>query len=105
MLIKCLCNHCDGCLEFESSEAGKEVQCPQCGMDTALYIPHVTIAEKQRKHSTTYTASSTTPAAPALTASKGLDAGSDTVRKIQLLGVTPFDLPALNAAGLCGGQA
>jgi len=55
---------------------------------------------KAAQHSTTIPQAAPTPAAPALTASKGLDAGSDTVRKIQLLGVTPFDLPALNAAGL-----
>lgn len=39
MLVKCLCNHCSAYLEFESSEAGKRVDCPHCGMETLLYVP------------------------------------------------------------------
>jgi len=39
MGIKCLCNNCSGHLEFESTDAGRRVDRPHCGMETLLYIP------------------------------------------------------------------
>jgi DNA-directed RNA polymerase subunit RPC12/RpoP len=38
----CPCNNCSGNLEFESAHAGETVKCPQCGVDTVLFIPQVT---------------------------------------------------------------
>ena len=37
----CRCRHCDGGIEFEASHAGESVACPQCGLETTLYVPQV----------------------------------------------------------------
>jgi len=37
---KCPCNQCSQKIEFEAEHAGETIQCPHCGMDTVLFIPH-----------------------------------------------------------------
>lgn len=39
MTVRCKCRHCDQSLEFDSSHAGQTIQCPNCQMDTLLFIP------------------------------------------------------------------
>ena len=39
MDAKCTCNSCGGHLEFDASLAGETIQCPHCGINTALFIP------------------------------------------------------------------
>ena len=39
MLTKCNCNNCSAQLEFESSSVGSIVTCPQCRLETRLFIP------------------------------------------------------------------
>lgn len=36
---KCRCRHCDQSIEFDSQHAGETVTCPNCGMETILFIP------------------------------------------------------------------
>jgi hypothetical protein len=36
---KCPCQNCNAQLEFDAKDAGQTVPCPQCGMDTVLFIP------------------------------------------------------------------
>ena len=38
-LPACPCNVCSAKIEFEPSRAGETMNCPQCGMDTILYLP------------------------------------------------------------------
>ena|ERR1039458_3940058 len=38
-LVTCSCNNCDGHLEFERHQAGQQVNCPHCGMETLLFVP------------------------------------------------------------------
>jgi len=39
MLVKCNCNNCSAHLEFESTDAGRVIVCPTCGIETKLYVP------------------------------------------------------------------
>jgi hypothetical protein len=39
IFVVCRCRHCDGGIEFDASQAGQEVSCPQCGLETMLYVP------------------------------------------------------------------
>jgi hypothetical protein len=39
MRVKCNCNNCSAHLEFESADAGREIVCPTCGIETKLYVP------------------------------------------------------------------
>lgn len=45
--VTCRCKTCDGYIEFDAAsfEDGetREIQCPFCGMDTALYVPAISI--------------------------------------------------------------
>jgi TPR repeat protein len=46
MIVKCSCQHCDGKIEFESSELTEENSiepCPHCGAETKLTLPEQTI--------------------------------------------------------------
>lgn len=36
---KCRCQHCDTKIEFDIEHAGQATPCPQCGMETVLFIP------------------------------------------------------------------
>lgn len=38
-LVKCKCQHCSQNIEFDSESAGQLVNCPNCGMETLLFIP------------------------------------------------------------------
>jgi DNA-directed RNA polymerase subunit RPC12/RpoP len=38
---KCKCQHCSQGIQFEVSQAGQTVTCPNCGMETVLFIPRV----------------------------------------------------------------
>lgn len=40
--ITCPCQHCDGRIEFSSEnfQTGMKHDCPHCGMETTLFIPH-----------------------------------------------------------------
>lgn len=54
MIIKCNCNNCSAHLEFESENAGATITCPNCGMETTLYLsteapPHTTLSSPTRK--------------------------------------------------------
>jgi DNA-directed RNA polymerase subunit RPC12/RpoP len=42
-LAVCTCNTCSAHLEFEPANAGTAIQCPQCGMETVLFIPQVAV--------------------------------------------------------------
>lgn len=46
MDAKCSCQYCNGRIAFESSEAGRAVACPHCGLETKLFVP-ATPANKQ----------------------------------------------------------
>ena len=41
MIVKCLCNHCGGHIEFEADgfQPGTHVDCPHCKMETLLALP------------------------------------------------------------------
>jgi len=39
MRVKCNCNNCSAHLEFESEDAGRDIVCPTCGIETKLYVP------------------------------------------------------------------
>jgi urea transporter len=39
MAVKCPCQNCNNHLEFDAKDTGKTVTCPECGMETALFIP------------------------------------------------------------------
>ena len=39
MRVKCNCNNCSAHLEFESVDAGREIVCPTCGIETKLFVP------------------------------------------------------------------
>lgn len=39
MMAKCNCNNCSTHLEFDTSNSGKAITCPSCGMETKLYVP------------------------------------------------------------------
>jgi hypothetical protein len=41
MNVKCKCRHCDGKIEFSSNDAGREITCPHCGLETQLFIPPI----------------------------------------------------------------
>jgi len=43
----CICNHCDQHIKFDVEMVGADIQCPSCGLDTKLYIPHEESVEKQ----------------------------------------------------------
>lgn len=45
MLTKCNCNSCSTPIEFEAEDAGTTATCPQCGMETQLYIPNTIRAQ------------------------------------------------------------
>ena len=36
--MKCLCNHCSTPLEFEDSHVGESITCPECNLETVLYM-------------------------------------------------------------------
>ena len=38
-LVLCRCQHCDGGIEFDASQAGETVACPHCGLETLLFVP------------------------------------------------------------------
>ena len=38
-LVKCKCQHCNQPLEFEAQHAGELIQCPNCSLETVLFIP------------------------------------------------------------------
>jgi hypothetical protein len=38
MKMGCRCQLCSAPIEFESTDAGKTIACPSCGMDTQLYV-------------------------------------------------------------------
>jgi hypothetical protein len=40
---ECPCQHCNAHLEFEEEAAGKTIVCPQCGMETVLFVPAVDV--------------------------------------------------------------
>lgn len=40
-IVVCRCNVCNGAIEFERQFNGQRATCPQCGMETELYIPAV----------------------------------------------------------------
>ena len=37
--VTCTCRNCSGLIHFEASNAGDQVKCPLCGMDTVLFVP------------------------------------------------------------------
>lgn len=37
----CRCQHCDQKIKFNAANAGHTVACPNCGMETMLFIPAV----------------------------------------------------------------
>lgn len=39
MTAKCPCQNCSNHIEFDQSQAGTTVVCPQCGLDTMLFVP------------------------------------------------------------------
>lgn len=39
ILTKCKCQHCNQSIEFDASGAGQLVPCPNCGMETVLFVP------------------------------------------------------------------
>jgi hypothetical protein len=39
LFVRCPCNHCDGKIEFERSQAGNTITCPHCELDTILHVP------------------------------------------------------------------
>jgi uncharacterized protein HemX len=53
MDAKCSCQYCNGHIAFESSEAGRAVACPHCGMETMLFVPVQTNAPKPKQITTT----------------------------------------------------
>lgn len=39
MFVTCRCQHCNGGVEFEDSNAGETIACPHCNLETLLYVP------------------------------------------------------------------
>jgi hypothetical protein len=39
--MQCPCNNCPAVLEFDEAQVGQTVQCSSCGMDTILFLPHL----------------------------------------------------------------
>jgi len=39
MNITCPCHVCSAPIEFDTTDSGKAVTCPHCGMDTVLFMP------------------------------------------------------------------
>jgi hypothetical protein len=39
MTVKCKCNHCSQPIEFPSEMAGQAIECPNCKIETTLFIP------------------------------------------------------------------
>lgn len=39
-LVTCACNNCSEHLQFELQQAGQRIDCPHCGMETLLFVPH-----------------------------------------------------------------
>jgi hypothetical protein len=39
MSAKCPCQNCNTHLEFDTKDAGQTIACPNCGMDTLLFMP------------------------------------------------------------------
>jgi ribosomal protein S27E len=37
--VKCKCQHCDGHIAFDASNAGETVACPHCGLETIIFAP------------------------------------------------------------------
>lgn len=37
-LTKCKCQHCNQNIEFDSDNAGATIPCPNCGMETMLFV-------------------------------------------------------------------
>jgi hypothetical protein len=58
MKIKCTCQHCTEQIFFEPEYKGQTTICPQCQMETRLYVPNVAPA-----------------AAPALAQASGVNGG------------------------------
>jgi len=44
-LVICRCQHCDGHIEFDASQAGESVTCPHCNAETTLYVPPISEQE------------------------------------------------------------
>lgn len=38
---KCNCQHCNQSIYFDADQAGQNVECPYCGLETLLFIPPV----------------------------------------------------------------
>jgi len=38
-LVKCKCQHCNQSIEFDSEGDGQMIPCPNCGMETKLFVP------------------------------------------------------------------
>jgi|SRR6185312_1958262 len=55
-LVKCKCQHCNQSLEFEADRAGETVPCPNCGMDTQLFIPQTGRLPEPSKNASTFSA-------------------------------------------------
>ena len=53
MEAKCSCQFCNGHIAFESSDAGRAIACPHCGMETMLFVPVQTNAPKPKQITTT----------------------------------------------------
>jgi DNA-directed RNA polymerase subunit RPC12/RpoP len=51
-LVKCKCQHCNQSIEFDSDGAGQKIACPNCGMETLLFIPAKPIAPPTAPHAT-----------------------------------------------------
>jgi hypothetical protein len=43
--VKCFCQYCNGHIEFDAIHAGEMVACPQCGLETMLYVPQMPLPE------------------------------------------------------------
>lgn len=41
----CVCNNCDGHIEFPSDHIGETIQCPHCGVETRLYKPNAPVTD------------------------------------------------------------
>src|ERR1051326_3211245 len=51
-LSTCRCQHCPQVLEFEPKRAGEMVPCPNCGMDTCLFLGGVAAQPAATKSAT-----------------------------------------------------
>jgi hypothetical protein len=43
----CSCNNCSAHIQFEVTQAGQTVECPQCKLETLLFIPPTPVQPKQ----------------------------------------------------------